>query len=125
MHQSYEEILAVAINKQYIELENTDNLPIINKLITTLLYKSNRHGWGSEVCVEIRSLIEILHPYTFNNGSKAFYECYIANQETQNNTFYGSYLSSDSGEEENFNQSSPYQQREIYNNVDVYMARGQ
>lgn len=122
-----DEILSIAINKKYIEITNTDSEEVIlNKLITTLLYKSNRHGWDSEICKEIKSMIEILNDGC-KNWNKYTYECYISQVETQNNTFYGSYSSEDSDSEEDasFGLCSIHEKQKKYNEADVYISRGQ
>jgi ankyrin repeat protein len=72
---------------------------IVNKLITTLLYESNRHGWDSPSCQEIRHYVCLLNQ-KFNTQQKHYYESYIAHKETKHGTFYGSYLSDDSDSEE-------------------------
>jgi hypothetical protein len=53
----------IAVDKRYIETDDNDNIETItNKLITTLLYKSNRHNWNGSLCSEIRKFIGDLKP---------------------------------------------------------------
>lgn len=101
-------VIALARQQKFIDsAQNEKTSDVVNKLITTLLYKSNRHAWNSELCQELKNYITLLDP-TFLFKSKSYYQNHIREQETNNNTFYGSYLSSDSdsGEENAYKQAS-------------------
>jgi hypothetical protein len=100
-----------AVLQGYIEIEEDDSDEVlINKLITTLLYENNRHGWNAKSCQEIRMYIEFLNS-NFIGCVRWDYSIHITQQETKNNTFYGSYLSddSDSDEEQAFQKMPPMQ----------------
>lgn len=85
---------------KHIEAQLDEDIAIIgNKLITTLLYESSRHGWDGEIPIELRIQIEYLAPWFIGKNKKDYIE-YIQAQETENNTFYGSYLSDDSDSDE-------------------------
>lgn len=117
----------IATAKYYIEAdEDDDSDTIVNKLITTLLYKSNRHQWNSDLCLELRGFITALKP-AFANKPKIFFNQYITNIETDTNNFYGSYLSdnSDSEDENHFRSLSKKEQRDYLEPAKIFIARGQ
>lgn len=72
---------------------------IINKLITTLLYKSKRHGWDDQYCKNLRYYINSLNS-SFKGMDEKEYESYLLHQETTQRDFFGSWLSDDSDSEE-------------------------
>lgn len=120
-------IIDLAKRYKYIEVKECDNKEqVINKLITTLLYKNKRHVWDGPVCKNIRRMITYL-----DSGYSAFteqqYEAYIREQEIKNRDFYGSYLSddSDSDQESNYNALSEEKKSNFNRYADHYQARGQ
>ncbi|MCA0402300.1 MAG: ankyrin repeat domain-containing protein [Proteobacteria bacterium] len=120
-------IKKIAVDKGYIEVNDEDDIDIIiNKLITTLLYKSNRHNWNTYPCVELRDFIADLDP-SFSKKNKVFFERYIQEQETENNTFYGSYLSdnSDSEDEKAFIKLSSVEKKGRLKDPQTFTSRGQ
>lgn len=118
----------LAIEARYIDDKETDSLPIlINKLITSLLYESNRHGWDSKNCLELRTYISYLNPI-FKDQDKDYFDYFIQWQETQNKTFYGSHESddSDSAEENSFRQNNnEKEKKQLHLAATVYMSRAQ
>lgn len=122
------------------EVDNT-TATIVNKLITTLLYKAKRYNWDTYPCTAIRECIGLLDK-NFKDGKyqvspKEFlekrrklskqqkhlrrtpeyshpFENYIEEQETRNKTFYGSYLSSDSDSDEEQNLPILKQKKPFY-----------
>lgn len=93
-------VIKHATESNYIEYAlDDDNRTLENKLITTLLYKSKRHGWKSQDCHNLRYYLNALNPH-YSNFSEANFNAYIRHQETQHRTFYGSYLSDDSDSDE-------------------------
>ncbi|WP_058491911.1 ankyrin repeat domain-containing protein [Legionella worsleiensis] len=82
------------------EINRTDSKEIIiNKLITTLLYKSKRNGWDDQHCINLRYYITALDS-SFEDMNEKQYESYIRTQETKHRDFFGSWLSDDSDSEE-------------------------
>jgi hypothetical protein len=73
---------------------------IANKLITAMLQESNLDGWEAIQCVAMRQAIERLVP-ELRRQSESTYRLHLKEQETLD-TFYGSYLSDDSDDEEAF-----------------------
>lgn len=122
-------IIAFGVNNGYIELSETERQSeqiIANKLITTLLYECNRHGWNAAHCVTLRQHIVKLLP-DLQGKSRKDYESYIYKQETDNGTFYGSYLSddSDSDEEAGYLRKSPAEKKRLREEGDRYQHRAQ
>lgn len=102
IHSDKQKVIDFGINRGYIELsedEKKNTLLIVNKLITTLIYESRRHTWWAPHCQEIREHICMLAPQ-FRAKDEASYAAFIAEQESLNRNFYGSYLSDDSDSEE-------------------------
>lgn len=90
----------LAFKKGYIETLKTDDLDVtVNKLITTLLYKNNRHHWHSRDCINLQHYIGYLRP-EFDGKDRSFYDRHISKAETDNRDFYGSYASDDSDSED-------------------------
>ena len=75
-------VIKHAVDEKYIEAnEDEDKQTIINKLITTLLYKSNRHGWNSVVHDFIYSLFgffQVFHVIVY-----CFYQFWCLHIHTQ------------------------------------------
>ncbi|EHL31320.1 ankyrin repeat domain-containing protein [Legionella drancourtii] len=120
-------IKKIAVDKRYIEVDDNDNIETItNKLITTLLYKSNRHNWNGSLCSEIRKFIGDLKP-DFAMQEKAFFDTYISHKETEENNFFGSYLSdnSDSEDEEYFGGLDEEEQTKRTAPAKLFIQRGQ
>lgn len=123
-------VIQHAIKERYIETQDDENLETItNKLITTLLYESKRHGWDSLECMQLKGYIKELKPILYKelNDKEINYIKFISKKETDNNRFYGSYLSddSDSDEEEKFGNEPPESCKKKLAEAKIYMSRGQ
>lgn len=103
-----------------------DTQTLINKLITTLLYKSKRKRWEAQDCVNLRYYIQSLDSQ-FVNFTPNEFESYIRLQETETDDFYGSYLSddSDSDEELAYHQLPELTQKKLEKKSQKYQTRGQ
>jgi hypothetical protein len=95
-------IIKYVIANHYIELteaEKKSDRIVINKILTTLLYESKRHGWNAAHCVVLRNFVIELDQ-RFKGKVSLYFENYLSKQEEEHHTFYGSYLSDDSDSEE-------------------------
>lgn len=128
-NQHLKTVIEFGTNHGYIELtpdEARSPTIVINKLITTLLYEANRHGWRSKPCSEIRDHINLLQPQ-FANKSRRTFEIFISGQETAHGTFFGSFLSddSDSDTEKKHLKRSRALKTAILERAETYQARAQ
>jgi len=106
--------------------EDENYLVLVYKLITSLLYKSQRHSWDSRSCNNLRFYLMNLNE-GFSDYSKQEFENYIRRQETDTGEFYGSYLSddSDSDEETGYQQLSENETKRHDRKALKYQTRGQ
>jgi hypothetical protein len=110
-----------------VETSLEDDTPtLINKLITTLLYKSKRKAWAELDCYNLRHYINSLDP-KFTGFTQQDFEAYIRKQESSFGEFYGSYLSddSDSDDEQDYHQQAKLTQEKIKKQSKKYQDRGQ
>lgn len=95
-------IIKFATEGRFIELteaEAANNHIILNKLVTTMLYEVQRHGWAAHHCSQLRWCVNQLDP-GFKGKDQSYYENYLERQEALHLTHFGSYLSDDSDSEE-------------------------
>ena len=106
-------VIQHATNEHYAQINPADSLEImVNKLITTLLYKSKRYGWDDRSCINLRYYIVSLNP-SFKGKDEKHYETYIRREETAHHDFFGSWLSDDSdSEDEREFHDQPEEERE-------------
>lgn len=96
-----ESIVNDNVSKGYIELTPEERLSpqiVANKLITTMLYESRRHGWHATSCIHLRDDIGKLVP-VLNGKDMEKFELYIKTEEQIAGTYFGSYLSDNSDSE--------------------------
>lgn len=120
-------VIRQAIAKRYIESpDNEEKEVLINKLITTLLYKSNRYKWDDPHCKRIRYYLHCLTE-KFTDYKKSDYAKYIFEKEAESGTFFGCYLSddSDSEAEKTFNRLGKSKKGRKKKKAEIYQERAQ
>lgn len=117
-------VITSALQHNYIDtIDNSSSQIVINKLITTLLYRLQRYSWKNADSRQIRFLIYSLEP-KFLKFKEADFKQYITKQETDTNEFYGSYLSDDSdSDDEDF--YDPDLNQKIIKKSEKYKNRAQ
>lgn len=119
--KTLEQIVKHSLDRRYIDLTPEEAVipqVVANKLLTTLLDYAKRDPWEDERCRDIRNHVAMLSLPGLDTNSMHACKAYLADQEKNRKTFFGSDISDDSdSDEENEYRQKNRQERELHQNA--------